>query len=75
MMSHYVISEHFSQSTFHKLQNEIFSVAIVILSIFLRGQRSPQSKPVDATNSETGLITLLLTGFYLRMFFSFFLSC
>jgi hypothetical protein len=28
--------------------------AIVVLSIFLREKGSPQSKPVDAPNEETG---------------------
>ena len=41
--------------SFQNWQSEFLSVfAIVILSIFLREQGSPQSKPVDAPNSETG---------------------
>src|SRR5215213_10108645 len=41
--------------SFQNWQSEFLSVfAIVILSIFLKEQGSPQSKPVDAPNSETG---------------------
>ena len=41
--------------SFQNWQSEFLSVfAIVVLSIFLREQGSPQSKPVDAPNSETG---------------------
>ena len=47
-----------SQFWFESLQNwqsEFLSiVSIVVLSIFLRQQGSPESKPVDAANSETG---------------------
>ena len=36
-------------------QSEFLAVgAIVVLSIFLRQDRSPESKPVTASNSETG---------------------
>jgi hypothetical protein len=36
-------------------QSEFLSIfAVVVFSIFLREQDSPQSKPVDAANSETG---------------------
>lgn len=41
--------------SFQNWQSEFLSVfAIVVLSIYLRQQGSPQSKPVDAPNSETG---------------------
>ena len=41
--------------SFQNWQSEFLSVfAIVVLSIFLREQGSPQSKPVDAPDSETG---------------------
>ncbi|OJV19211.1 MAG: hypothetical protein BGO21_21185 [Dyadobacter sp. 50-39] len=41
--------------TFQNWQSEFLSVAsIVILSIFLRQKGSPESKPVDAPNMETG---------------------
>jgi hypothetical protein len=41
--------------SFQNWQSEFLSVfAIVVLSIFLRQQGSPQSKPVDAADSETG---------------------
>jgi hypothetical protein len=41
--------------SFQIWQSEFLSVfAIVIFSVFLRQKGSPQSKPVDAPNSETG---------------------
>jgi hypothetical protein len=41
--------------SFQNWQSEFLSVfAIVVLSIFLRQKGSPQSKPVDASNDETG---------------------
>ena len=41
--------------SFQNWQSEFLSVfALVVLSIFLRQKGSPQSKPVDAPNSETG---------------------
>jgi len=41
--------------SFQNWQSEFLSVfAIVILSIYLRQKGSPQSKPVDAPNIETG---------------------
>jgi hypothetical protein len=41
--------------SFQNWQSEFLSVfAIVVLSIFFREKNSPQSKPVDAPNSETG---------------------
>ena len=41
--------------SFQNWESEFLSIfAIVVLSIFLREQGSPQSKPVDAPHSETG---------------------
>jgi len=41
--------------SFQNWQSEFLSVfAIVILSVFLRQKGSPQSKPVDAPDGETG---------------------
>jgi len=41
--------------SFQNWQSEFLSVfAIVLLSVFLRQKGSPQSKPVDAPNDETG---------------------
>src|SRR5690349_8454013 len=41
--------------SFQNWQSEFLSIfAIIVLSIFLREQYSPQSKPVDAADSETG---------------------
>ena len=48
-------SARFWFESFQNWQSEFLSVfSIVILSIFLRQVGSPQSKPVDAANSETG---------------------
>ncbi|MBX3540344.1 MAG: hypothetical protein KF735_22075 [Chelatococcus sp.] len=52
--------EHFWDSqlwfeSFQNWQSEFLSTALlVVLSIFLRHRHSPESKPVGATNSETG---------------------
>ena len=41
--------------SFQNWQSEFLSIfAMVVLSIFLREKGSPQSKPVDASNSDTG---------------------
>jgi hypothetical protein len=41
--------------SFQNWQSEFLSIfALVVLSIWLREHRSPQSKPVDAAHSETG---------------------
>jgi len=51
----YITDSRFWFESFQNWQSEFLSVfAIVVLSIFLRQQGSPQSKPVDAPNSETG---------------------
>lgn len=51
----YLSNSRFWFESFQNWQSEFLSVfAIVVLSIFLRQQGSPQSKPVDEANSETG---------------------
>ena len=51
----YLSNARFWFESFQNWQSEFLSVfAIVVLSIFLRQKGSPQSKPVDAPNSETG---------------------
>jgi hypothetical protein len=51
----YLDSNRFWFESFQNWQSEFLSVfTLVILSIFLRQQGSPQSKPVDAPHSETG---------------------
>ena len=51
----YIGNSRFWFESFQNWQSEFLSVfAIVVLSIFLREKSSPQSKPVDAPNSETG---------------------
>lgn len=51
----YLSNSRFWFESFQNWQSEFLSIfAIVILSVFLREQGSPQSKPVDAAHSETG---------------------
>jgi hypothetical protein len=51
----YLGEARFWFESFQNWQSEFLSVfAIVVLSIFLRQKGSPQSKPVDASNDETG---------------------
>ena len=51
----YLTDSRFWFESFQNWQSEFLSVfAIVVLSIFLRQKGSPQSKPVDAPNYETG---------------------
>ena len=51
----YVVNPRFWFESFQNFQSEFLSiVAIVVLSIYLRHKGSPQSKPVDAPNMETG---------------------
>jgi hypothetical protein len=46
---------HFWFESFQNWQSEFLAVAsIVLFSIWLRQKGSPESKPVDAPNSETG---------------------
>ncbi|MEP7377090.1 MAG: DUF6766 family protein [Chitinophagaceae bacterium] len=54
-LSQYMLDSRFWFESFQNWQSEFLSVfAIVVLSIFLRQKGSPQSKPVDAPDSETG---------------------
>ena len=54
-ISQYLFDSRFWFESFQNWQSEFLSVfAIVILSVFLRQKGSPQSKPVDAPDSETG---------------------
>lgn len=51
----YLTQANFWFETFQNWQSEFLSIAsIVIFTIFLRQKGSPESKPVDAPNSETG---------------------
>lgn len=51
----YVGQPRFWFETFQNWQSEFLSVlSIVVLTIFLRQKGSPESKPVDAPNMETG---------------------
>jgi hypothetical protein len=53
--TNYITESRFWFESFQNWQSEFLSVfAIVFLSIFLRQKGSPQSKPVDAPDSETG---------------------
>ena len=53
--SDHIMSARFWFESFQNWQSEFLSVfTIVVLSVFLRQKGSPQSKPVDAPNSETG---------------------
>ncbi|MGE5449181.1 MAG: DUF6766 family protein [Bacteroidales bacterium] len=51
----YLTDARFWFESFQNWQSEFLSVfAIIILTVFLRQKGSPQSKPVDAPNHETG---------------------
>jgi hypothetical protein len=51
----YLSNSRFWFESFQNWESEFLSIfAIVVLSIFLREQGSPQSKPVDAAHDETG---------------------
>jgi len=51
----YIAEPRFWFETFQNWQSEFLSVlSIVVLTIFLRQKGSPESKPVDAPNMETG---------------------
>jgi hypothetical protein len=51
----YVKTSHFWFESLQNWQSEFLSVGVLlILSIFLRQHRSPQSKPVAASHEETG---------------------
>ena len=54
-LAKFITEPRFWFESFQNWQSEFLSVfAIVVLSIFLRQKGSPQSKPVDAPNDETG---------------------
>jgi len=54
-VANYLTQANFWFETFQNWQSEFLSIAsIVLLTIFLRQKGSPESKPVDAPNSETG---------------------
>lgn len=51
----YMQTSRFWFESFQNWQSEFFSIAMmVVLSIYLRQQGSPESKPVDAAHDETG---------------------
>ena len=51
----YMATSKFRFESLQNWQSEFLSIlSIVVLSIFLRQHGSPESKPVDATHSETG---------------------
>ena len=51
----YLSGSRFWFESFQNWQSEFLSIfAIVLLSVYLREQGSPQSKPVDASHEETG---------------------
>lgn len=53
--SQYLTNSKLWFESFQNWQSEFLSIfAVIVLSIFLRQQGSPQSKPVDAPNKETG---------------------
>jgi hypothetical protein len=54
-MTEYIGNSRFWFESFQNWESEFLSIfAIVVLSIYLREQGSPQSKPVDAAHMETG---------------------
>ena len=54
-MTEYITSDNFWYESFQNWQSEFIAVlSIVVLSIFLRQKGSPESKPVDAPDQETG---------------------
>lgn len=54
-LGQYITDSRFWFESLQNWQSEFLSVfSIVVLSIFLRQKGSPQSKPVDAPNDETG---------------------
>jgi hypothetical protein len=54
-LSEHIVSSRFWFESFQNWQSEFVAVvSIVVLSIFLRQKGSPESKPVDAPDSETG---------------------
>lgn len=54
-LADYILDSRFWFESFQNWQSEFLSVfAIILLSVYLRQKGSPQSKPVDAPNDETG---------------------
>jgi hypothetical protein len=54
-MSEFILNSKLWFESFQNWQSEFLAVfSIVVLSIFLRQKGSPESKPVDAPNSQTG---------------------
>ena len=54
-ITNYLTQANFWFETFQNWQSEFLSIAsIVVFTIFLRQKGSPESKPVDAPDSETG---------------------
>jgi hypothetical protein len=54
-LTNYLTQANFWFETFQNWQSEFLSIAsIVIFTVFLRQKGSPESKPVDAPNSQTG---------------------
>lgn len=54
-MGQYITNSRFWFESFQNWQSEFLAVfSLAVLSIFLRQKGSPQSKPVDAPNSQTG---------------------
>lgn len=54
-LGNYIGDTRFWFESFQNWQSEFLSVfAIIVLSVFLRQKGSSQSKPVDASNEETG---------------------
>ena len=51
----FLATSQFWFESFQNWQSEFLSVALlIVLSVWLREQGSPQSKPVAAANSDTG---------------------
>jgi hypothetical protein len=54
-MLEYLGTSRFWFESFQNWQSEFFSIgAVVVLSIFLRQQGSPESKPVASPHHQTG---------------------
>lgn len=54
-LSSYVVSPDFWSTVFRTWEAEFFAIGIyIVLSIFLRQEGSPESKPVDASDQQTG---------------------
>lgn len=54
-MMQYMGTSRFWFESFQNWQSEFFSIGLmVVLTIFLRQKGSPESKPVDSPNSDTG---------------------